>query len=58
MELYFKAGGASVEFDAGPEPITLASLVIWNDKPYMVMVKEESLDLSVEERKKINATNF
>jgi L-fucose isomerase len=58
MELYFKAGGASVEFDAGPGPIAFASLVIWDDKTYMVMVKEESLDLSVEERKKINATNF
>jgi len=58
MELYFKAGGASVEFDAGPGPITFVSLVIWDDKPYMVIVKEESLDLFVEERKKINATNF
>jgi len=50
MELYFKAGGVSVEFDAGPGSITFARLGIWDDKPYMVMVKGESLDLPAEER--------
>ena len=54
LEFYFKAGGASVEFDAAPGPITFARLGLWDDKPYMVLVRGESLDLPAEERERIN----
>jgi len=54
LEFYFKAGGASVEFDAAPGPMTFARLGLWDDQLYMVMVKGESLDLSPEERQTIN----
>jgi len=54
LEFYFKAGGASVGFDAAPGPMTFARLGLWDDKLYMVIVKGESLDLLSEERKKIN----
>jgi L-fucose isomerase len=36
LEFYFKAGGASVEFDAAPGPMTFARLGLWDDKLYMV----------------------
>lgn len=55
LEFYFKAGGASVEFDAAPGPLTFARLGLWDEKPYMVIVDGESLDLPAEERKKLNA---
>lgn len=54
LEFYFKAGGASVEFDAAPGPMTFARLGLWDDKLYMVLVRGESLDLPAEERKRIN----
>jgi len=55
LEFYFKAGGASVEFDAAPGEITFARLGLWNDKLYMVIVPGESVELPPEERKAINA---
>jgi L-fucose isomerase len=55
LEFYFKAGGASVEFDAKPGPMTFARLGIWDDKPFMVIIKGESMDLPAEQRKAINA---
>ncbi len=55
LEFYFKAGGASVEFDAAPGPLTFARLGLWDEKPYMVIVEGEVLDLPAEERKKLNA---
>jgi len=55
LEYYFKAGGASVEFDAAPGPMTFCRLGLWDDKPYMVIVKGESLDLPAKVRKEINA---
>ena len=55
LEYYFKAGGASVEFDAAPGPMTFSRLGLWDDKPYMVIVRGESLELPAEERKAINA---
>jgi len=55
LEFYFKAGGASVSFDAGPGPLTFARLGIWNDKIYMVIVRGESVELNEEERKRINS---
>ncbi len=55
LEFYFKAGGASVSFDAAPGQMTFARLGLWDAKPYMVIVRGESLNLQSEERKKINA---
>jgi len=56
MEFYFKAGGASVEFDAAPGELTFARLGLWdNDKLYMAIMHGESLDLPEEERKALNA---
>lgn len=54
LEFYFKAGGASISFDAAPGQMTFARLGLWDDKPYMVIVKGESLDLSSEERERLN----
>ncbi|MGQ9630571.1 MAG: L-fucose/L-arabinose isomerase family protein [bacterium] len=55
LEFYFKAGGASVEFDAAPGEMTFARLGLWDDKPYMVIMRGESLKLSERERKALNA---
>ena len=55
LEFYFKAGGASVEFDAKPTEMTFCRLGLWDEKPYMVIVGGESLDLAAEERKRLNA---
>lgn len=55
LEFYFKAGGASVEFDAKPGPMTFCRLGLWDEKPYMVIVGGESAKLSAAERKRINA---
>jgi len=54
LEFYFKAGGASVEFDAAPGEITFARLGLWDDKLYMVIVLGEAVELPPEERKAIN----
>jgi len=55
LEFYFKAGGASVEFDAAPGELTFARLGIWDDRLYMVAVMGEAVDLPASERKAINA---
>lgn len=55
LEYFFKAGGASVEFDAAPGEMTFARLGLWDEKPYMVIVRGESLDLPAEQRKALNA---
>ncbi|MFQ6065679.1 MAG: L-fucose/L-arabinose isomerase family protein [bacterium] len=55
LEFYFKAGGASVSFDAAPGELTFARLGLWNDEPYLVVVRGEVVDLTKEERKRINA---
>jgi len=54
LEFYFKAGGASVEFDAAPGEMTFARLGVWDDKPYMVIMKGEAVELPPEQRKAIN----
>ncbi len=54
LELYFKAGGASVEFDAAPGPMTFARLGLWDEKPYMVIVRGESVELDAQKRKELN----
>ena len=54
LEFYFKAGGASVEFDAKPGEMTFCRLGLWDDKPFMVIVRGEAVDLSAEERRRLN----
>ncbi|MBI2842043.1 MAG: fucose isomerase [Armatimonadetes bacterium] len=55
LEFYFKAGGASVEFDAAPGKMTFARLGLWDEKPYMVIVPGEAVDLPEDERKRLNS---
>ena len=55
LEFYFKAGGASVEFDAAPGPMTFARLGLWDQKPFMTIVRGEALKLSAKERRALNA---
>jgi len=55
LALYFKAGGASVEFDAAPGPLTFARLALWDDRPYLVIATGEVLELPEAERRAINA---
>jgi len=55
LEFYFKAGGASVEFDAAPGELTFARLGLWDEKLYMVMVMGEAVELPPEERRALNA---
>ncbi|OIN98043.1 hypothetical protein AUJ66_01725 [Candidatus Desantisbacteria bacterium CG1_02_38_46] len=55
LEYYFKAGGASVSFDAAPGKMTFCRLGLWDEKPYIVIVSGESLRRSEKERKEINA---
>ncbi len=55
MKYYFKAGGASVEFDAAGGPLTFARLGWWNEKPFMYISLGEALALPADERKAINA---
>ncbi|MCX6344851.1 MAG: fucose isomerase [Armatimonadetes bacterium] len=54
LSFYFKAGGASVEFDAAPGDFTFARLGLWDEKPFMFITKGEVLDLPADERKRIN----
>ena len=55
LELYFRAGGASVEFDAAPGEMTFARIGIWDDKLYMVMVRGVVQDLPEEEMRRLAA---
>ena len=54
LPFYFKAGGASVEFDAAPGPATFARLGLWDDKPYFLIVPGEVVDLPADQRHAIN----
>jgi L-fucose isomerase len=54
LSLYFPAGGASVEFDAAPGPLTFARLGLWDDRPYLVIVRGEVLSLPAEKRRQLN----
>ncbi len=49
LEFYFKAGGASVEFDAAPGEMTFARIGIYDEKPYMVIIPGEAVELPEEE---------
>jgi L-fucose isomerase len=53
LAFYFKAGGASVEFDAKPCPLTFARLGVWDDRPFLVIIRGESLALSPSERTRL-----
>ena len=53
--LYFKARGASVEFDAAPGPLTFARLGLWDDHPYLVIIPGEAADLPAPQRRELNA---
>lgn len=54
LPLYFRAGGASVEFDAAPGPLTFARLGLRDDRPFLVVVRGEVLDLPEPERRRLN----
>lgn len=54
LEFYFKAGGASVEFDAAPGEMTFARLGIWDDRLYMTIVPGDVVELPAQERKALN----
>jgi len=54
LKYYFKAGGASVEFDAKPGPMTFCRMGLWDQKPYMVIVSGENANLTAKQRKSIN----
>lgn len=55
LKFYFKAGGASVEFDAAPGKMTFARLGLWDEKPFMLIVPGEAVDLPAAQRRAINA---
>ncbi|MGC9175066.1 MAG: L-fucose/L-arabinose isomerase family protein [Thermoprotei archaeon] len=50
---YFPKGGASVEFDAAPGEMTFARLGIKEDKPFMVIISGEAVDLPRDARERI-----
>lgn len=54
LKFYFKAGGASVEFNAAPTKLTFCRLGIWNDQLYMVISAGRSVELPPEEQGRIN----
>lgn len=54
LKYYFKAGGASVAFDAAAGEMTFARLGYWDEKPYMFITKGKSLELPAEKREEIN----
>lgn len=55
LKFYFKAGGASVEFDAAATELTFCRLGLWNDKLYMMICPGESVELPPDERKRLDA---
>ena len=54
LELYFKAGGASVEFDAAPGRMTFARLGLWDERPFMFVVPGEEVELSPRKRRELD----
>ena len=55
LEFYFKAGGASVEFDAAPGQFTFARLGLWDEKPFMSIMLGDVVELDAATRKQLNA---
>ncbi|GAC1624392.1 MAG: L-fucose/L-arabinose isomerase family protein [Chloroflexota bacterium] len=54
LKFYFKAGGASVEFDAAATDLTFCRLGLWNDRLYMVICTGRSVELPPEDRRRLN----
>lgn len=54
LKFYFKAGGASVEFDAAPTELTFCRLGLWDDRPFMVICRGQSVALEPDEARRIN----
>jgi L-fucose isomerase len=54
LRFYFKAGGASVEFDAAPGELTFARLGLWDGRLYLVIAHGESVELPAQERRRLN----
>jgi L-fucose/D-arabinose isomerase len=54
LAFYFKAGGASVEFDAAPGELTFARLGLWDGRPYLVIAHGEAVDLPAADRRRLN----
>ncbi len=54
LKYYFKAGGASVEFDAKGGQMTFARLGFYDAKPFMYITLGDVLELPAAERKAIN----
>ena len=44
-----------MEYDAAPAKMTFARLGVWDDKPYMVIMSGESVELPADVRKKLNS---
>lgn len=44
-----------MEFNAAPGEMTFARMGLWNEKPFMVIVRGDIMDLPDEQRKEINA---
>ena len=55
LEFYFKAGGASVEFDAAPGRMTFARMGLWDEKPFMAIIPGEAVELPAEQSKSLAA---
>ncbi len=55
LEFYFKAGGASVEFDAAPGRMTFARMGLWDEKPFMAIIPGEAVKLSAKDSKALAA---
>ncbi len=53
LEFYFKAGGASVEFDAAAGPMTFARLGLWDEKPFMAILPGQAVELPPEESQEL-----
>lgn len=55
LKFYFRSGGASVEFDAAPGPMTFARLGLWDERPFLLIARGESVALPDDERRRLNA---
>jgi L-fucose isomerase len=55
LEFYFKAGGASVEFDAASGTMTYARLGLWDNEPFMVIISGAAVDLDPEVSARLKA---
>lgn len=44
-----------MEFDAAPGEMTFARMGLWDEKPFMYIVKGESVELPADQRKELNA---